>query len=133
MQDDGYAVDRADTGPGGLRAALAQDFDLVVLDLMLPGMDGTEVLERILEARPEQRVLVLSAVPEVSTRVACLEAGAVDFLGKPFVVAELLARARARMRAPAPGGANRFLDVRPVRLDLRLRRAMVNGRRVELS
>jgi DNA-binding response OmpR family regulator len=133
MQEDGCTVDRASTGPDGLRTTLAGEFDLVVLDLMLPGMDGTEVLERILEARPEQRVLVLSAVPEISTRVACLEAGAVDFLGKPFVLAELLARARARMRAPAPGVANRFLDVRPVRLDLRLRRASVNGRRVELS
>jgi DNA-binding response OmpR family regulator len=133
MQDDGYAVDRADTGPDGLKAALAQDFDLVVLDLMLPGMDGTEVLDRLLDARPDQRVLVLSAVPEIGTRVACLEAGAVDFLGKPFVVAELLARARARMRAPAPGVAGRFMQKGPVRLDLRLRRAAVNGRDVELS
>jgi len=133
LQEDGYTVDRAATGPAGLGAALANDFDLVLLDLMLPGMGGTQVLERLVEARPEQRVLVLSAVPEIGARVACLDAGAVDFVGKPFVVAELLARVHARMRVPAPGAARRWLTVGPVTLDLRQRRATVAGRRVELS
>jgi DNA-binding response OmpR family regulator len=133
LQDDGYAVDRAATGPDGLGCALARDFDLVVLDLMLPGMGGIEVLERLVEQRPEQRVLVLSAVPEIGTRVACLEAGAADFLGKPFAVAELLARVRARMRVPAPGAATQWLAVGPVRLNLRLRRATVAGRQIGLS
>ena len=133
LQDDGFTVDRAATGPAGLGAALATDFDLVVLDLMLPGMDGVEVLQRLVAARPELRVLVLSAVPEIGARVACLEAGAADFLGKPFAVAELLARVRARIRAPAPGAASRWLTGGPVRLDLRLRRAEVAGRNVELS
>jgi two-component system, OmpR family, response regulator len=133
LQDDGYGVERSATGPEGLHTALANDFDLVVLDLMLPGLPGTQVLERLVDSRPEQRVLVLSAVPEIGTRVAVLEAGAADFLGKPFAVAELLARVRTRLRAPTPGAAARWLRAGPVVLDLRLRRADVAGHHVELS
>jgi two-component system, OmpR family, response regulator len=133
LEADGYAVDRAATGPEGLSSALARDFDLVILDLMLPGMDGAEVLDRLIEQRPEQRVVVLSAVPEIGARVACLEAGAADFVGKPFAVAELLARVRARMRAPAPGGSNPWLSVGPVRLNLRLHRATVGDREISLT
>jgi DNA-binding response OmpR family regulator len=133
LQGDGCAVDRAATGPEGLGSALAGNFDLVILDLMLPGMGGTEVLRRLVAARPGQRVLVLSAVPEVGTRVACFEAGAADFLGKPFAVAELIARVRARMREPARDNDGRWLSVGPVRLDLRLRRATVADRQIELS
>jgi len=127
LNDDGYAVERAATGTEGLNAALAADFDLVMLDLMLPGMPGTRVLERLVESRPEQRILVLSAVPEIGSRVAVLEAGAADFLGKPFAIAELLARVRARLRVPAPGADERWLRVGPVTLDLRLRRAEIGG------
>ena len=133
LQDDGFVVDRAQDGRSGLNAALAADFDLVVLDLMLPELRGAEVLERLVTARPEQRVLVLSAVPEIGVRVACLELGAVDFVGKPFVIAELLARVRSRIRVAAPGAARRWLTVGPVSLDLRQRRATVAGRQVDLS
>jgi two-component system, OmpR family, response regulator len=133
LRGEGHAVDHAANGPAGLGVATATDFDLVVLDLMLPGMDGTEVLERLIAVRPEQPVLVLSAVGEIGTRVACLEAGAADFLGKPFAVAELVARVHVRMRRPAAGAARPWLAVGPVGLDLRLHRATVAGRRVELS
>lgn len=133
LREDGHCVECAATGPEGLEQALATDFDLVVLDLMLPGLDGTEVLARLLEAKPEQRVFVLSAVPEISARVACLEAGATDFLGKPFAVAELVARVRARMRAPAPSVPKRWLSIGQISLDLRLHRATVTGRQVDLS
>jgi DNA-binding response OmpR family regulator len=127
LENEGFPVARASTGPEGLNTALAADFDLVILDLMLPGMDGSEVLERLMVERPEQRVLVLSAVPEIGTRVAVLEAGATDFLGKPFAVAELIARIRARLRSSVPGAAARWLRVGPVRLDLRRHRAEVHG------
>jgi DNA-binding response OmpR family regulator len=132
LENDGYTTERATTGPDGLMAALARDFDLIILDLMLPGMGGDEVLARLVGERPEQRVLVLSAVPEIGTRVAVLEAGATDFLGKPFAVAELLARVRTRLRSPSPGAASRWLSAGPVRLDLRRRRAEVNGADLEL-
>lgn len=133
LQSDGHSVDTASTGRAGLTAALAGDFDLVVLDLLLPELDGTEVLERLVESRPELRVLVLSALSEIGVRVACLEAGAADYLGKPFAVDELLARVRVRLRAQPPGAATRWLTAGPIRLDLRLRRMTVRGRQVALS
>jgi DNA-binding response OmpR family regulator len=132
LENDGHLTERAVTGPDGLAAALTGGYDLVVLDLMLPGMGGDQVLERLIDQRPEQRVLVLSAVPEIGTRVAVLEAGAADFLGKPFAVVELLARVRARLRSASPGAATRWLRAGPVRLDLRRRRAEVNGFDLEL-
>lgn len=132
LEGGGLLTERAASGTDGLNAALRRDFDLVVLDLMLPGLDGRQVLDRLLAQRPGQPVLVLSAVPEVSTRVAVLEAGAADFLGKPFAVAELLARVRARMRGRPAGDAGRWLRVGPVQLDLHRRRATVDGVWVDL-
>jgi two-component system OmpR family response regulator len=133
LHDDGHVIDRAATGPDGLDAALSTNFDLIVLDLMLPGISGTEVLDQIVKIRPEQRILVLSAVPEISVRIACLEAGATDFLGKPFAVAELVARVRLRMCAPAPGAQRRWLSIGQIQLDLRLHRVLVTNRQVDLS
>lgn len=118
LESGGLSTERAATGPAGLDTALRREFDLIVLDLMLPGMDGRQVLRRLIEERPEQRVLVLSAVPEFDTRVAVLEAGAAAVLGKPFAVAELVARVRSRLRSAAPGAAARNLRAGPVRLDL---------------
>jgi len=116
-----------------MAAAADGDFDLMVLDLMLPGLDGTDVLKHVVESRPALPVLVLSAVPEIGVRVACLEAGAADFMGKPFAVAELLARVHTRIRAAPPVANGNHVEAGSVRLDLRLRRATVAGRRIELS
>jgi DNA-binding response OmpR family regulator len=133
LHEEGYQVAHAGDGPTGLQAAEADPFDLIILDLMLPGMDGTLVLRKLIERDPRQRVLVLSAVPEVATRVACLELGATDFVGKPFSLDELLARIRARTRDAAPGPAGDVLQVGPVRLDLRLHRVEAGGRASALS
>jgi two-component system, OmpR family, response regulator len=133
LQEEGYRVWHAGDGPEGLKAAAENPFDLIILDLMLPGMDGTMVLRKLLEQDPRQRVLVLSAVPEVATRVACLELGAADFVGKPFALDELVARVRARIRDAAPGPAADVLVVGPVRLELRLHRVEVGGRHASLS
>lgn len=132
LGEEGFAVRRAATGPDGLRAAAADSFDLVVLDLMLPGMDGADVLTAMLERDRTTRVLVLSAVSEIATRVAVLESGAVDFLGKPFALAELVARIRARLRPVDPPPAE-ALTVGPVRLDLHRHRVEVPGRQAALS
>jgi DNA-binding response OmpR family regulator len=132
LQDDGNAVQRASTGPDGMVAATKGEFDLMVLDLMLPGLDGRDILKHLAEARPELPILVLSAMPEIGIRVACLDAGAVDFVGKPFAMPELLARVRRRMRPNQPPKRSQ-VEAGPVLLDLRLRRASVHGRTIELS
>lgn len=97
----GYAVDCAATGAGALHAAAGGDYHLVVLDLVIPDLDGRVVLKRLLTERPEQPVLVVSAVADVTAKVECLELGAEDYLTKPFALDELIARVRARLRAGA--------------------------------
>ena len=121
------------TGPEGVRRTQDDKYDLILLDLMLPGIDGFEVLRRVLDREPEQRVLVLSAVGDVASRVRCLQMGAVDFLCKPFAAAELIARVRARLRAPGSGGPQRWIRVGEVSLDLERQALDVDGDAVPLS
>jgi len=94
----GYATEFADSGAEGLRRALATRYDLVILDLVMPDLDGRQVLGRLLASRPGQAVIVLSCVADVAAKVDCLERGAQDYLTKPFSLAELLARVRVRLR-----------------------------------
>jgi two-component system, OmpR family, response regulator len=98
----GYAADFAATGAEALRRARTCHYDLVILDLVMPDMAGPVILERLLAARPDQAVLVLSCLADVSAKVDCLERGAQDYLTKPFSLAELLARVRVRLRG-GPG------------------------------
>ena len=95
----GYATEFADSGAEGLRRALATRYDLVILDLVMPDLDGRQVLGRLLDTRPDQAVIVLSCVADVAAKVDCLERGAQDYLTKPFSLAELLARVRVRLRS----------------------------------
>ncbi|WP_426503223.1 response regulator transcription factor [Dactylosporangium sp. McL0621] len=132
LEVEGYAVDRAYNGLDALAIALDRHFDLLLLDLMLPGLDGAEVLSRVVEERPGQRVIVVSAIMEIGLRVACLDAGAVDFVSKPFALAELMARVRAHMREPIRADRP-WLVVGQVKLDIRQRLALVADRRVDLS
>jgi DNA-binding response OmpR family regulator len=101
LETAGYAVDSAGSGAEGLRRALEGDYDLVILDLIMPDVDGRRVLTRLLRERREQGVLVLSCLADVTTKVDCLELGAHDYLTKPFSLAELLARVRVRLRDDA--------------------------------
>jgi two-component system, OmpR family, response regulator len=94
----GYATDFAATGAEALRRARGSHYDLVILDLVMPDMAGQVILERLLAARPDQAVLVLSCLADVAAKVDCLEHGAQDYLTKPFSLAELLARVRVRLR-----------------------------------
>jgi len=133
LESDGHVVAGAATGLEGVRRTQDDEYDLILLDLMLPGIDGFEVLRRVLDRDPEQRVLVLSAVGDVASRVRCLQMGAVDFLCKPFAAAELIARVRARLRAPGSGGPQRWLRVGEVSLDLERQALDVDGNAVPLS
>jgi two-component system OmpR family response regulator len=126
LSAEGLGVDGAHDGPRALELARSRRYELVVLDLLLPGLDGISVLQGILDSRPEQRVLILSAVSDVESKVRCLELGAADYLPKPFALAELVARVRARLRQPEAPAAPRVLAGGRVTLDL-LRRAADAG------
>jgi DNA-binding response OmpR family regulator len=133
LTSEGFRVDAALDGRKALELATKQRYDLVVLDLLLPELDGIAVLQGLIEHRPDQRVLVLSALSDVDTKVRCLELGASDYLSKPFSLAELIARMRARLRQPGAGPRHRYLDAGGLRLDLTKRIVELEGRRVPLG
>jgi DNA-binding response OmpR family regulator len=95
---EGLAIDLADSGSEGLRRALTEAYDLVILDLLMSGVDGRAVLRQLMRDRPSQTVLVLSCLDDVRSKVECFELGARDYLTKPFSLAELLARVRNQLR-----------------------------------
>jgi DNA-binding response OmpR family regulator len=135
LEAAGHEVTSAYDGAVGLGMALNENPDLVVLDLVMPGVDGRHVLGALRAVRPDVRVLVLSAESDVGARVELLEAGAVDFLGKPFAIRELLARVRARLIAEADLGpvTRDLLRVGSIILDLQARTLDVEGRLENLS
>ncbi|MEU0492822.1 response regulator transcription factor [Nocardiopsis changdeensis] len=132
LESAGHRVLVASDGIDGLTMALSPDVELVVLDLGLPGIPGEEVLRRLRSRRPSVPVIVLTAKDAVSDRVANLDAGADDYMVKPFSVSELLARVRARLRT---GGQERadVLAAGGIVLDLGARTASVDGATVTLS
>ena len=101
LEAEGMAVDVAVEGEEGLRLALAHPYDLVILDLVMPGPGGRDVLRRLVERKPAQSVMILSALNDTASKVDCLENGAEDYVAKPFSLDELLARVRARLRSAA--------------------------------
>ena len=113
----GYEVAAARCGTEGLQMAQASDYDLVILDLIMPDIDGRIVLAEVLKERREQAVLVLSCLADVTTKVDCLELGAQDYLTKPFSLAELLARVRVRLRVE-PHFVNEVLKAGDLVLDV---------------
>jgi DNA-binding response OmpR family regulator len=128
----GYPVLDTDDGATGLALAQRDDVRLVVLDLGLPTLSGEEVLTRVRALRPSLPVIVLTAKDTVTDKVDNLEAGADDYVVKPFSFSELLARVRARLRATDQPTAAR-LSAGDLALDLLTRRVSVDGRPVELS
>lgn len=131
LSAEGYTPAVATDGEEAWEQLRRREWDMVVLDLRLPGRDGLDLLREITAAKPGLPVLVLSALTTVESKVAAFEAGAVDFLGKPFAFDELLARLRARLRDPVAirpaEAATPALDTRNRRLQLR------DGRSVQLS
>jgi DNA-binding response OmpR family regulator len=131
LEGAGYSVDLAPDGAKAIESVLASDYDLVVLDLMLPDMDGLKVLERIRNRRLVPPVLILSARGGVDDRVRGLELGADDYLVKPFAFVELLARVRALLRRGQPS-ADR-LQVGDLVLDCVRRKVSRAGEPIELA
>jgi DNA-binding response OmpR family regulator len=105
LRNEGLHIDTATNGEEGLRRALTGSYDVVLLDLLMPGTDGASVLRRLMRLRPGQPVIVVSCLTDTVSKVRCLEMGASDYLPKPFVLDELLARIKVRIRAqslPSP-------------------------------
>jgi len=103
LRAEGVEVETADVGAEGYQMALSESYRLVILDLVMPGVDGMTILKRLLHHKPDQAVLVLSCLTDTRTKVRALDQGAADYLGKPFALNELLARVRARMRVSTVG------------------------------
>ena len=129
---DGFRVQAAGDGVTGERLALKGGFDAVVLDLMLPGRSGLEILETVRRATPNVPVIVLTARGEIEDRVLGLESGAADYLVKPFSVAELAARLRAQLRVIAEASSS-TLRAEDIEVDLLTRRVRRAGETVTLS
>lgn len=132
LSQNGYAVDLAPDGEEGHFLGDTEPYDAVVLDLGLPKMDGVRVLEKWRNAGKDMPVLILTARDRWSEKVAGFDAGADDYLTKPFVTEELLARLRALMRRAA-GHASAALECGDLRVDTRAARASVNGEPIKLT
>lgn len=131
LKAEGYAVHHAMNGRDGLSLVMNGGVDLMVLDLGLPDMDGSEVLRKLRQVGEQLPVIILTARGEIADRVEGLELGADDYMTKPFAFDELLARIRARLRPRGDHGA--VLRVGDLKLDTRTRRAIATGREVDLS
>lgn len=141
LAHEGYEVDKAVDGRSGAEAAVAQDYDLVLLDVMLPELSGLEVLRRIRKVK-DTPVILLTARDEVMDKVSGLDAGADDYVTKPFAIEELLARVRLALRhrpSPATSRDNGptadpdALAAGPVTLSAARHEVTVSGERVELT
>ncbi len=142
LTHEGYEVDKAADGRSGVEAALSGDYDLILLDVLLPQLNGMEVLRRI-RRECDVPVIMLTARDAVMDKVAGLDAGADDYLTKPFAIEELLARIRVALkrREAATGGAgtmpaepdHHVLSIRGVTMDVERHEVKANGEPVELT
>ena len=131
LESAGYAVDVAGDGATGIDLVHATEYDLIILDLMLPDMDGLKVLEKIRNRKTSPPVLILSARGQVDDRVKGLEFGADDYMTKPFAFVELLARVRALLRRGQPTPER--LSVGDLSLDCIRRKVIRGGENIELA
>ena len=133
LSEAGFLADLARDGVDGVHLALTGDYDLVVLDVMLPKLDGWQVLREIRRNGRQLPVLFLTARDQVEDRVKGLEFGADDYLVKPFAFSELLARVRALLRRGRASGEHELLQIADLELDLLRRRVTRAGKRIELT
>ena len=132
LEAEGFAVDGAENGPAGLARAMGGQYDLVILDLLLPRVDGLTVLRELNRRRPELPVLIVSARSDLRTKLRGFELGASDYVAKPFAFDELLARIRVQLRAQ-PSADGRLVAAGNIVLDLARRQARIGTRVIDLS
>nr|WP_206027629.1 response regulator transcription factor [Rhodococcus kroppenstedtii] len=130
---EGYTVTVERTGPDALARALGGSFDLLILDLGLPGMDGLEVCRQIRASTAELAVLMLTARTDEVDFVVGLDAGADDYVSKPFRLAELMARVRALLRRRGPTAEDTPIEVGGLRLEPAARRVLLDGTEISLA
>lgn len=133
LSEAGFNVDRVTTGTDALQQALSEAYDLLILDVMMPGLDGWEVLRKVRAAGKDVPVLFLTARDRVEDRVKGLELGADDYLIKPFAFSELLARVRTLLRRGSSAPSLTHMKIADLEVDLMKRRAIRGGRRIDLT
>ncbi len=135
MEQAGYVVDLANTGKDGLFLATTEPYDLLIVDRMLPGVDGLTIIRTIRASDIRVPVLILSALDEVADRVEGLKAGGDDYLIKPFAFAELQARVEALLRRQpaAADGESTTLEVADLKMDLLRRQVTRGGKTIDLQ
>ena len=129
----GYAVDRASDGEEGLHFALTEPYDAAIVDIMLPGLDGLTVIERMRKERVNTPVIILSAKGSVDDRVKGLQRGGDDYLTKPFAFSELFARVQALVRRASRASEPTRLTVGDLSIDLLTREVVKGGKSIELQ
>jgi len=132
LEAEHFAVDRAGDGLTGLDAARLGPYDLIILDLMLPGLSGTELLVRLRKVNSDVPILILTARDAVSDKIANFEAGADDYLTKPFAFAELVVRVKALLRRGATNRAN-VIRIADLEIDCVHHQVRRNGAGVKLT
>jgi two-component system, OmpR family, copper resistance phosphate regulon response regulator CusR len=133
LEAEGYTVVAAGDGREGLELATGARWDLVVLDLLLPGLNGLQVLRELHDSKPELPVVILSARADVQTKLRGFDLGATDYVAKPFSLDELLARIRVRLRGAVAFGDEHVLRGGNIVLDVARRQARVGERTADLS
>ncbi len=133
LKESGHVVDRASDGEEGLYMALDSNFDVLVVDRMLPKLDGLNLIEKVRKEKPDIPILILSALGEVDERVKGLKFGADDYLAKPFSFSELLARLEALSRRNQPEASTNLLELGDLKLDLLSRKVEREGQVIDLQ
>jgi two-component system OmpR family response regulator len=133
LKESGYVADHAVTGTDGLVMAMGESYDVLVVDRMLPGVDGLALIETLRKSGNRTPVLILSALGDVEQRVRGLRAGGDDYLTKPFSFTELLARVEALLRRGTGGGRETVLRVADLEMDLLAHTVRRSGRGIDLQ
>jgi two-component system, OmpR family, response regulator len=133
LREAGFAVDHAANGEDGLHLALTEPYDIVIVDLMLPKIDGLTLILKVRENKPTIPVMILSAKRSVDDRVKGLQTGSDDYLTKPFAFSELLARVNALIRRSTGASSPTKMDVADLHMDLLSREVFRSGQKIDLQ